>query len=381
MRRTAPLALVMFGLVAPVALAQTQERAGLKVALKTGDTLGYTYTWTLEQKTELPGMPMPPETSEVCYHLDQRVESVTDGVATVQATITSIKVRLGAGMMGEMTYDSATDEESNPFAWLRHVVGEKITFKIKTTGEVTELTGGNAIRTKVTEAVEKEAAEKPPAGGGMGGDEGGGGMMGMDPTVMMQMIAARLMVVFTDQSLKSSLEAVNHVLPESGTAADGATWSHAVVETLPAVGTLRFTGEFAHRGSARDAVRITTRASDEIVLERDGGEPSDDPQTEMFRQMQKQMTDKLEVKKKTVNGTSSFDVLRGRLIDSELVHEIVMEGPLPPMMAAMLGDQAKDAKLKQSVLLTLRYVLDEAAATPAPTQPTPGQGGKPGGSF
>lgn len=376
MRRTAPLALVMFGLVAPVALAQTQERAGLKVALKTGDTLGYTYTWTLEQKTELPGMPMPPETSEVCYHLDQRVESVTDGVATVQATITSIKVRLGAGMMGEMTYDSATDDESNPFAWLRHVVGEKVTFKIKTTGEVTELTGGGAIREKVTEAVSREAAEKPPAGG-MGGGEGGG-MMGMDPAMMMQMIAARLMVVFTDQSLKSSLEAVNHVLPESGTAADGATWSHAVVETLPNVGTLRFTGEFAHRGSARDAVRITTRAADEIVLERDGGEPSDDPQTEMFRQMQKQMTEKLEVKKKTVSGTSSFDVLRGRLIDSELVHEIVMEGPLPPMMAAMLGDQAKDAKLKQSVLLTLRYVLDETAA---PSTPTPGQGGKPGGSF
>jgi hypothetical protein len=375
MRRTAPLALVVFGLVAPVALAQTQERAGLKIALKTGDQLGYTYTWTLEQKRELPGMPMPPETSEVCYHLDQKVESVTDGVATVQATITSIKVRLGAGMMGEMTYDSATDDASNPFAWLRHVVGEKLTFKMKTTGEVTELTGGGAIRDKVTAAVAREAAEKP-AGGGM---DDGGGMMGMDPAMMMQMIASRLMVVFTDQSLKSSLEVVNHVLPESGTAADGATWSHPVVETLPNVGTLRFTGEFAHRGSARDAVRITTRASDEIQLERDGGEPSDDPQTEMFRQMQKQMSENMEVKKKTVNGTSSFDVARGRLIDSELVHEIVMEGPLPPMMAAMLGDQAKDAKLKESVLLTLRYVLDEAPATPAPTQPTPGQGGKPGG--
>lgn len=374
MRRTAPLALFMFGLVAPVALAQTQERAGLRVALKTGDTLGYTYTWTLDQKTELPGMPMD-ETSEVCYHLDQRVESVTDGLATVKATISSIKVRLGAGMMGEMSYDSATDDESNPFAWLRHVVGKAFTFKMKTTGEVTEVTGGEAIRQEVTAAVAREAAEQP-APGGMGGDQGGMGM-GMDPAAMMQMIAARLLVVFTDPSLMSSLEAVNHVLPDSGTAADGATWTHPVVETLPNVGTLRFTGEFAHRGSARDAVRITTRAAGDVELERDRGEPSSDPQTEMFRQMQRQMTEKLEVKRKTVNGTSSFDVARGRLIDSELVHEIVMEGPLPPMMAAMLGDQGKDAKLKQSVVLTLRYVLDETA----PAQPAPGQGGKPNGSF
>jgi hypothetical protein len=373
MRRTAPLALLLLGLVAPAALAQTQERAGLKVQFKTGDTLGYTYTWTLDQKTELPGMPMD-ETSEVCYHLDQRVESVTDGVATVQATISSIKVRLGAGMMGEMAYDSATDDESNPFAWLRHVVGKTFTFKMKTTGEVTEVTGGEAIRQEVTEAVTREAAANP-APGGMGGDGGGMGM-GMDPAAMMQMIAARLMVVFTDPSLKSSLEVVNHVLPDSGAAAEGGTWTHPVVVTLPNVGTLRFTGEFAHRGSARDAVRITTRASDEIVLERDGGQPSSDPQTEMFRQMQKQMTEKLEVKRKAVNGTSSFDVARGRLIDAELVHEIVMEGPLPPMMAAMLGDQGKDAKLKQTVVLTLRYVMDEAAAPAAP-----GQGGKPGGSF
>lgn len=363
-RLTLALPVALIGLGAPVALAQTQERAGLQVRLQPGDAMRYSYTWTLEQKTELPGMPME-ETSEVAYALDQQVESVTDGVATVRATIRTLRVRLGAGMMGELTYDSTKDGESSPFAWLRHVVDKSFTFKMKTTGEVTEVTGGDAIRDEVTAAVAAESADQP-APGGMGG--GGGMGMGMDPGAMMQMIAGRLTVVFGDESLKSSLCVVNHVLPEAGTpATEGATWSHPVVEHLPNVGTVRFTGEFAHRGGAGDAVRITTRATDEVQLERDQGAPSDDPNVEMMRQMQRQMTEKLEVTKKTVRGTSSFDVARGRLIDSELVHDIQMEGPLPAMMAAMLGEQAKGAKLKQSIVLTLRYSQDEEApAAPAP---------------
>ncbi len=363
------LSLALVALAAPAALAQTQQRAGLNVTLKQGDQLRYRYTWTLEQKTELPGMPME-ETSEVAYALDQRVEAVAEGVATVRATIKHLRVRLGAGMMGELTYDSATDGESNPFAWLRHVVDKSFTYKIKGTGEVTEVTGGDAIRDEVTEAVKRDAANQGGQGG-MGGDDMG---MGMDPGMMMQMVAARLTVVFTDESLKSSLGVVNHVLPDAGVAAnEGTTWSRAVVERLPNVGTLSFTGEFGHRGGAGDAVRITTRASDDVRLERDKGQAGDN----MMAEMQRQMTEKLEVTRKSVAGTASFDVARGRLIDSEMVHEIDMEGPLPAMMAAMLGEQAKGTKLKQSIVLTLRYVEDQDAGA----APAPGQGGQGNGRF
>lgn len=366
------LSLALIALAGPAALAQTQERAGLQVKLKQGDQMRYSYTWTLEQKTELPGMPLE-ETSEVAYALDQQVEGVTDGVATVRATIKNLRVRLGAGMMGELTYDSTTDGESNPFSWLRHVVDKSFTYKIKGTGEVTEVTGGDAIRDEVTKAVERDAANQR----GGGGDMGGGGMgMGMDPGMMMQMVAARLTVVFTDESLKSSLGVVNHVLPDAGAAAnEGTTWSRPVVERLPNVGTLRFTGEFAHRGGAADAVRITARATDDVQLEREKGEAGDN----MMAEMQRQMTEKLEVTRKSVAGTASFDVARGRLLDSEMVHEIDMEGPLPAMMAAMLGEQAKGTKLKQSIVLTLRYVQEQdGAATPAPGQ---GGGGQGGGRF
>lgn len=355
---TLGLSLALLALASPAAFAQTQERAGLQVKLKQGDQMRYGYTWTLEQKTELPGMPLE-ETSEVAYALDQQVEGLADGVATVRATIKNLRVRLGAGMMGELTYDSTTDGESNPFSWLRHVVDKSFTYKIKGTGEVTEVTGGDAIRDEVTKAVEAEAANQR-GGGDMGG--GGGMGMGMDPGMMMKMVAARLMVVFSDESLKSSLDVVNHVLPDAAAATEGTTWSRAVRERLPNVGTLSFTGEFAHRGGAGDAVRITTRATDDVQLERDKGQGGND----MMAEMQRQMTEKLEVTRKTVAGTASFDVARGRLLDSEMVHEIDMEGPLPAMMAAMMGEQAKGTKLKQSIVLTLRYAEDRAPAAPAP---------------
>lgn len=352
MRRTssnpAALSLALLALAAPAAVAQSQERPGLQLQLKQGDAMGYRYTWTLQQVTELPGMPLD-ETSEVSYALEQQVEGVADGVATVRATIKHLRVRIGAGIVGELTYDSATDGESNPFAWLRHVVDKSFTYTIKPTGEVTSVTGGDAIRDEVLAAVERDAAAQGNPGG-MGGDMGGMGMM--DPGALMMMAAARLAVVFSDESQKNALNVVNHILPDAGVAAaEGTTWSRPVLERLPNVGTVRFTGEYAHRGGAANAVRITTRAADEVQLERERGEDDGN----LAGELQRQLTEKMEITKKTVSGTATFDGTRGRLVASELVHEIHMEGPLPAMMAAMLGEQAKGQKLKQSIVLTLRY--------------------------
>jgi hypothetical protein len=392
--RTAPLALTLIALGAPLAPAQdagTQQRAGLAWTLHQGDQLHYTYTWSLEQKTEVGNMPMD-QANEVVYGLDQQVTAVgEDGAATIQATIRSLRVRLGAGMMGELTYDSASDGEDNPFAWLGTMVGKSFTYTMKPTGEVTSVTGGDELRAAVTKAAHDQAAKRPNPGG-MGGGEDGGMGMGMDPGAMMDMIAGPLTVIFTNDSLKSSLEVTNHVLPEAG--AQGQTWTRPVAETIPNVGEVRFTGEYTNRGSAGPATRITVRASDEVQFTKSqgGGEASSDPQAEMMRQMQRQMTDKLEVKKKDVSGTASFDGANGRLMDSEVVHDIEMEGPLPPMMQAMMGQQGGDAKMKQTITLTLRYVQDAAGAapakpatpstpsTPAPGGTTPGQGGNGGGN-
>ena len=75
-----------------------------------------------------------------------------------------------------------------------------------------------------------------------------------------------------------------------------------------------------------------------------------------MRQMQSEMSAGLQVKRKAATGTASWDATRRRLVDSELVHEIEMEGPLPAMLKAMMGEQAKDLKMTQNMTLTLRYV-------------------------
>lgn len=375
-RSLASLALIALAVLAPSAAPaqdKTQTRGGLRLQLKQGDTFRYTFTWTMEDKKELPGMPLE-ETKEVAYVLDQRVTEVgADGLATIQATFADIRARMGAGMMGEITFDSKTDTTDNPVAWLRHINGKTISYKMRPTGEVTEVTGGDAMRTEVSKAIREEVQAQARQGGGMGG--GGGEMpMGMDPAAMVEMIAGQVTVVFTDAALRSSLEAVNHVLPDAADKKEGDTWTRPFEERLPAVGTIRFGAEYAFRGAAQGNARIALRAADEVTMEKDPGEPSNDPTVEMMRQMQRSMTENLEIKRKSVSGAASFDMNAGRLLDSEVVHEFEMEGPLPPMMRAMMGDQGgADPKMKQQITLTLRYVQDEGA--PAAPQ-TPGRPGE-----
>ncbi|MCW8137424.1 MAG: hypothetical protein KIT58_00790 [Planctomycetota bacterium] len=358
MLRTASLALALVGLVAPTALAQTAERAGLGLQLKAGDELRYKLTWSLDQKMNLGGQEMP-QALEVECALDQRVKAFDNGVATIEATITAVRARLGLGPFGDMDYDTAApQDEANPFAWIREAIGKSFQFKLKTTGEVLEVTGGDAIRDRMTAVLEEKAARQQ---GGGGGGMGGMGMgMGMDPG----MLTAQAVVVFADESMKSALGVLNHVLPDAGAAKEGDAWERPIVEKIPSLGTLSFTSRITHRGGAGSAVRLAWQASDEVQLRRDQGGRSDDPREQMAREMQRQLTDKLEVKRKAVSGTVSFDAAAGRIIDSEATHRIDMEGPLPPMLAGMMGPEGKNAKMKQDVVLTLRYVRVDGAAPP-----------------
>ncbi|MCO5164882.1 MAG: DUF6263 family protein [Planctomycetes bacterium] len=353
MLRTASLALALVGLVAPSALAQTAERAGLGLQLKAGDQLRYKLTWALDQKMNLGGQEMP-QALEVECALDQRVKGVDAGVATIEATIAGVRARVGLGPFGEMDYDStAAHDESSPFAWIREAIGKSFEIKMKTTGQVVEVTGADAIRDRMMATLEEKAA-KQQGGGGMGGMGMG---MGMDPA----MLTAQAVVVFADEAMKTALDVLNHVLPEEGAAKEGDTWDRPIAETIPSLGTLSFTGRFTHRGGAGSAVRLAWQAADEIQMRRDQGRGSDDPREQMAREMQRQMTEKLEVKRKEVSGRVSFDAAAGRIIDSEAVHRIDMEGPLPPMIAGMMGPEGKNAKMKQDVVLTLRYVRADSA--------------------
>lgn len=384
MRRSAMLVAALgLGLAAPVLAQGSQARSGdLKWKLSQGDSLRYSFTWVLEEKVDfvggeggggMGGMGSQARAFEVGYTLDQKVQSVEGGVATIEAVIATVRGRLGMGMMGELTFDSAAaDAGDNPMAWMRHLVGKKFRFKLSPRGEVTEVSGGDALRAEVIEVIKKEQADKPKKGpGGDGGDMGGFGMM--DPAAMVGMLAQQLTVVFTDKSLQSSLEVSNDVLPE-GAAKEGDTWKRPVVEILPEVGTMKYTAQFTHRGGAGAATRLTSRADGEIEFIREtGGGGGGNP----FAEMQKQMEKRLEVKRKTATGTASFNGERGRLLDSELVQEIVMEGPLPPEAAMMFGEQAKDMKINRTIALTMRYVEEAPGAGGAkPADKPKGEGSK-----
>ncbi len=363
MRLFTSVALALIACASPALAQGTQTKpAGgeLRWNLKAGDTMRYAFTWILDEKAELPGMgEMPGQTLEVAYSLDQKVKSVDDKGAVIEATIAAVRGRLLLGMMGvDMNYDSATNsaDEENPMGWLRHLVGKTFTYTMTSRGEVTNVTGGDAIRTEIIEVVKKEAASKPKAGG-----EGGGGMggMGMDPAAMMGQMAEQLTVVFSDTSLKSSLEVTNDILPTTAVKTDE-TWTRPIVEELPELGTLSYTAQYTHRGGNADATRITSRAEGEVTLEKAKKAPgaANDP----MGAMRERVANSMEVKRKSSTGTHSFSGSKGRLLDSELVQEIVMEGPLPPEAAMMLGEQAKDAKMKRIVQLTLRYLAEEAPA-------------------
>jgi hypothetical protein len=369
MRLFTSVALALVACASP-ALAQgtqTKPTGELRWNLKAGDTMRYAFTWILDEKGEVQGMGDMGgggRTFEVGYSLDQKVKSVDDKGAVIEATIASVRGRLGMGMMGEMTYDSSgTPDAESPMAWLRHLVGKSFTFTMTSRGEITNVTGGDALRAEVVEVVKKEAAAKPKAPQG-GGDDGMGGMM--DPSAMMGMLATQLTVVFTDTSLRSALEVTNDVLPTTA-AKEGETWTRPIVEQLPEIGTLSYTALYTHRGGTADATRITSRAEGEIKMEKakkeeQAADPNADPMAEMMKRMQESMNERLETKRKAATGTHSFSATKGRLLDSEVVQEIVMEGPLPPEAAMMMGEQAKDMKFTRTLQLTLRYLAEEAPA-------------------
>lgn len=370
------LGALALSVVAPVVAQDTKTKApaagDLSWKVAANDEMRYAFTWLLSQKTELKGaMPPQEQTFEVSYGLTEKVKSVAAEGATIEATISSIRGRVALGMMGDMSYDSAeADDPNNTMRWMRHLVGKTFTFVLKPNGEVTSVTGGDALRADVTKLIEKDLAEQPkrgPQGGGQGGQGGMGGGdddpmggMGVDPAQLVKVMAGRLTVVFTDESLKSSLTVMNNVLPDEAKK-ENDTWSRPVRELVPQIGSIAFTTQFTHRGTADKKTRITSRNDGEIQFEKEradageGGEQGD-PMQDMMRQMQREMNEGLQVKRKAATGTASWDGARGRLVDSELVHEIEMEGPLPAMMKAMMGDQAKDMKMTQSTTLTLRYV-------------------------
>lgn len=374
MRRTAPFAFMALALLASSAAAQTQERAGLRWQLKQGDQVRYDLTWALDQKIDMGGQEIP-QAMQVQLTLDQVVTSAAADATTLEATISAIKANVGMGPMGEMEYDSgAPADPNNPFAWVGSAIGKKFSFTMKPNGEVTSVTGADAIQEELTAVLQKGIEERMQRQGGGGGDMGMMGM-GMDPA----MLTSQAVIVFGDGSMKSALGILNHVLPDTGKAKEGDTYSRPMTETMPAVGTLTFTQQFSVSGAAGSAVRMGWKAGDDLKMERDStaGKPgaADDP----MKQMERAMMEKLEVKRKAVSGSASFDGGRSRLIDSEAVHEIDLEGPLPPMIAAMMGPEGKNAKMKQAIVITLRYAENTAGAAPA--QPAPGNGGGKGGSF
>ncbi len=360
-----PLALAAALSVLALGAAPAQEsraRAGLRYAFEVGKTQRQACTWRLVQTQDFSGL-IPPQTTtvELVYGVDEKVTAVApDGAATVEATITTIRGQVAMGMMmGEMAYDSATDDAGSPLRFMRHLVGKTYTFTITPAGAVTAVTGGDAIRAALIEAAKadgKPADDKPAAGGRRrrGGMPDAGGMA--------QTFATQLSVVFTDASIKSALEVTRNVLPEAADAAEGATWTRTYAEVLPRIGTMRFTSNQAHRGAGDGVVRLTGRSTGEVELVRDEGkgEAGEDAMAGMAREMQRQMAEKMEVKRKQVTHAVQFDPAAGALRESEVKHTIDMEGPIPPMIAAMMGELPPDARSQQKIELVLRVARAEA---------------------
>lgn len=370
--------------LAPVAAQDsTQVKGALRWQLEPGDKIPCTFTLLLEESFELKGMMPPQQTQqEVSYGATHEVKSIEGDVATIEATVDSIRARMGLGMMGEMAYDSKSDDEQNPMRGIRHAVGQKFTFKLSRSGQVSGVTGGDALVQAMRDAMGKE---KPPAGQG-GGDQGGmGGMMGFDPNAVAAQVAAQLpTIVFSDAALSGSLQLVNGVLPTDETAA---AWSRDVDVSIPGAGRLKFKADHETTGAADGNVRIGAKVPGEIEFERDfGGAGGGDPMADQVRKM---MGD-AKVIRKEAHGSASFSTTKGRLLDSELVVQVDSEGDLPPFLKAMMGQQGggeqlpDDIKMARNTAVTMRYVLEApsagGAATPAPA-PAPQGGDKTGQKF
>jgi hypothetical protein len=341
--------IILCGLLAAgVAPGQTSER-GLRWELKQGDTLRYGMTWSFRQKEDVGQMNFRDVKINVAYTLEQTVKSVSDGTASVEAKVAVLKATVDPTMMGmpmgKMEFDSEKeDEERNMLKVLREAVGKSFTFQLSPTGQVSDVTGGQGIRDAVAAAAE-EQAKKAPQGGGMGG----GGMGGMMGPGMVSMLAARLTVAFEDETLQTTLDLVNNVLPPEPKT-KGQTWTRDVVEKLPQLGSVTFKGKYTHGGERGGGTRITFAPEGKVeMVKAEPGEGGSE-----FQQEDSESLSAMKVQRTQVDGTSTFGA--GRLKKSEVTQTIEAEGDLPPMLAnqARPGD-----KLQASFTLVLSYELLE----------------------
>jgi hypothetical protein len=242
--------------------------------------------------------------------------------------------------MGKMEYDSAKDQQGSMLRAIKEALNKTFTFKLSSDGKVSDVAGGQAIRDAVSVAADKSSKElaKKMNGGGAGG--GMGGMMGPE---MIGMLAARLTVAFDDMTLRSTLNVVNNVLPPEGSAVEGDKWRTDMVEQLPELGTVTFTGGYTHKGEAEGKVRIKMKPKGDVKLKKDEAEGGE------HEAANKELKN-MKVKYTRAKGTATFG--GGRLIDSEVIQKIVSEGDLPPILA---GQAKPGDKLDATFELTLRY--------------------------
>lgn len=358
-RTRLPLAAALVLCCGLTATAQTAEKQKLAWTLAVGDELHYAFTWSFQQREDLGEMNSKDVKIRIHYTLTQKVTAVTGGVATIEATITSIAASVDPTMMGmpmgKMEYDSAKDNEASMLRAVRHATGKTFTFKIASSGKISDVSGGQAIRDAVSVAAEansKEMAKKMNEGGG-GGMGGMGGMMGPE---MIGMLAARLTVAFDDTTLLSTLNVVNYVLPDAGSeaVAEGDTWEHDIVEKLPQLGSVTFKGRYTHKGSVEGKTRLKIKPVGDAKLEKDTSEGGGSE----FQEKEKSSLQNMKVQYTRVKGSATFGA--GRLVESEFIQKIVSEGDVPPLLQGMAkpGD-----KLIATHELTLRYEQQDGPPT------------------
>ena len=346
------LAAIVAGASSAQAQTETAERSGLRLQNKEGDEQRYAFSWDFKQKQSMGGgMDLGEINVAVTYVFDQTVKSVKDGVASIEATVDSIKAGGDAKMMGmpmpKETYDSETGEGSDALRALQTVVGKTFTYKLSPTGAVTDLEGGDEIRDALVAAGEEEMAklQEKMGAGGMGG--GGMGGMGM-PGGMGAVFVGQLAIAFSNEALQSTLDVMNNMLPAEPKG-EGDTWTRDVVETLPQLGELRAKAKYKHDGTMNGVTRISFRPEGEVKLETKKGQGGDN----QYADMERQLLGKQEVTKTSMQGVATFD--GKHLLDSEVIQEIQTEGELPQMLKMQMGPEAKDMKLSMGHRLTLRY--------------------------
>ena len=314
------------------AAAQTTEKKDLAWAFNKGDKSSYTLHWGLEIGQSIRGqqtMEMGTIKVNVAYTLDQEVTEVTEGVATIKGKIKSIKASTSVAAMGmpgpEETYDSEKPDGAGILKFLEKALDQEIVFKMKTTGEVTEVTGGEAMTQLLAMALAEEAQKAAPNGGG-------GGMPGMGGAQTAQMA----LIAFADASLKSALNMLNRVLPSE----EAETWDidH---ELKTEVGTMSFTGKYKFGEAATGKTRINFKNEGEVTMKKGEGAAG----------IQAMIKD-LKVVDSKVKGLSTFGA--GHILNSEVEFMADAEGEPAGMLKQRL-EMMGGGKLGVKYGLKLRY--------------------------